>query len=142
MKSFSYFALEFYFFHSLSIFSIVFFIQKTVLAVLNKLINPRWPYLSDSQYDDKQNDDDIQRALESLPDDPMNYDFYYRVLEADENGRCPQIEIATEFDSKGDPISFGWIINENFNQKSVSCLRRIADSENKVSKLVEFWVGS
>ena len=108
------------------------FLQKTVLAVLNKLVNPRWPYLSDSQDDDKHNDD-IQRALESLPDDPMNYHFFYHVLEADENGRCPQIEKATQFDSKGDPTSFGWFANENFNEKSVSCLRRIADSKNKVS---------
>ncbi len=103
--------------------------------MLNKLINPRWPYLSDSQDGDLHNDD-IQRALESLPDDPMNYDFHYHILEADENGRCPQIEVATEFDSKNDPISFGWITNENFNENSVSCLRRIADSENKVSKFI------
>ena len=107
------------------------FLQKTVIAVLDKLINPRWPYLPDRR-DDDESDADIQRALENVPDDPMNYDFFYHILEADENGRQPKIEMATEFDENEEPTKFEWLANPDFNRKSVSCLRRIADSENKV----------
>ena len=99
-----------------TILLLVHFLQKTVIAVLDKLINPRWPYLPDRR-DDNESKDDIERALENVPDDPMNYDFFYHILEADENGRQPKIER---------------VANPNFNPKSVSCLRRIADSENKV----------
>ena len=91
------------------------------------MINPRWPYLPDRRDEDESNDD-IQRALESVPDDPMNYDFNYQILEADENGRRPKIEEAPE----DDPTNFEEFINPYFNRKSVSCLRRIADSDNKV----------
>ena len=100
--------------------------KKTVLAVLDKLINPHWPYLPDRPDDDESNDD-IQRALDNVPDDPMNYDFYYHILEADENGRQPRIKVALE----SEPTKFIEIANPNFNRKSLSCLRRIADSENK-----------
>ena len=115
------------------------FAQKTVVAVLNKLINPRWPYLPDRQYADPTNAD-IQRALDSVPDDPMNYDFFYHILEADENGRTPQNEV-TEYNKDGEEISSEWIINSKFNKSSVSCLRRIADSENEVSTII-IWVWS
>lgn len=108
-----------------------FIIQKTVLAVLDKLINPRWPYLPQSKEDD-ENQDEIQRALSSIPDDPMNYDFFYHVLEADDSGRQPKIEVATEVDEHGKPINTQSIPNPKFNHKSLSCLRRIAESGNKV----------
>ena len=62
--------------------------------------------------------DRIERAWSSVPDDPLNYDFVYHVLEADEQGRQPKIDEHT--------------VNEMFNPKSVSCLRRIAESEDKV----------
>ena len=108
-----------------------FIIQKTVLAVLDKLINPRWPYLPQSK-DDDENQDEIQRALCSIPDDPMNYDFFYHILEADNNGRQPKIEMATEVDEHGKPINTQSVPNPKFNHKSLSCLRRIAESGNKV----------
>lgn len=108
-----------------------FIIQKTVLAVLDKLINPRWPYLPQSKEDD-ENQDEIQRALSSIPDDPMNYDFFYHILEADDSGRQPRIEVATEVDEHGKPINTQSIPNPKFNHKSLSCLRRIAESGNKV----------
>ena len=95
------------------------------------MINPRWPYLPDRRDEDESNDD-IQRALESVPDDPMSYDFNYHILETDENGRQPKIEVATEFDKNDEPTKFEEITNPYFNPKSVSCLRRIADSDNKV----------
>ena len=107
------------------------FIQKTVIAILDKLINPHWPYLPRGiEYDD--NEEDIARSLSSVPDDPMNYDFFYHVLEADESGRQPKIKVATEVDEQGTPIKTETVSNLKFNHKSLSCLRRIAESGNKV----------
>ena len=106
-------------------------IQKTVLAVLDKLINPHWPYLPQSKEDD-ENQDEIERALSGVPDDPMNYDFFYHILEADDNGRQPKIEVATEVDENGTPIKTQTIPNPKFNKKSLSCLKLIAESGNKV----------
>ena len=99
-----------------------------MLAVLDKLINPRWPYLS-VEINIKQHEDVIERALGNLPDDPMNYDFFYHILEADENGRQPKIKDMSDLDEYDKPKLYE---NPNFNDKSVSCLRLIADSENKV----------
>ena len=89
--------------------------------MLNKLINPRWPYQPDRTLVDEDNVE-IQRALDSIPDDPMNYDFHYHILETDENGRTPKRR-----NSKGDEV-----FEPLFNHRSMSCLQRIADSENKV----------
>ena len=105
--------------------------QKTVLAVLDKLINPYWPYLPQGKEDD-ENQVEIQRALSGVPDDPMNYDFFYDVLEADDSGRLPKIEVATEVDEHGTVIKTQTLSNPKFNHKSLSCLRRIAESGNKV----------
>ena len=105
--------------------------QKTVLAVLDKLIKPNWPYLPQCKEDD-ENQDEVERALSGVPDDPMNYDFFYHVLEADENGRLPKIEVATEVDENGTPIKIQTLPNPKFNHKSISCLRLIAESGNKV----------
>ena len=92
--------------------------------MLDKLIHPRWPYLTVGRDDLKENEKDIERALGSLPDDPMNYDFYYHILEADEKGRQPKTTLGGKAQRPRN--------NPNFNQKSTSCLRRIADSKNKV----------
>ena len=62
--------------------------------------------------------DRIERAWSSVPDDPLNYEFFYHVLEADDQGRRPKIDEHT--------------VNEMFNPKSVSCLWRIAESGDKV----------
>jgi hypothetical protein len=75
-------------------------------------MDPHWPYLPKREEREDDNMDKIRQALESVPNDPLSYDFYYHILETDENGRVPD--------------------NKVFNQKSVSCLRRIADSDNKV----------
>lgn len=103
---------------------------------MDKLINPHWPYLPQTK-DDDENQDEIERALSSVPDDPMNYDFFYHVLEADDSGRQPQVEVATEVDEHGTPIKTQTLPNPKFNHKSLSCLRRIAESGNKVC--VKLW---
>ncbi|XP_068728318.1 transient receptor potential cation channel subfamily V member 5-like [Montipora capricornis] len=91
--------------------------KKTVNAVLDRLVNPHWPYLPEKTRELGETSDRIERAWSSVPDDPLNYDFVYHVLETDDQGRLPKIDENT--------------INEMFNPKSVSCLRRIAESEDK-----------
>ncbi|KAK2556750.1 Transient receptor potential cation channel subfamily V member 4, partial [Acropora cervicornis] len=103
--------------------------KKTVLAILDKHINPRWPYLPEMK-EDEENDSELERAFSSVPDDPMNYDFFYHILEADDKGRQPKIEVATEVDEHGASLKTGMIANPKFNAKSLSCLRRIAERGN------------
>ena len=103
---------------------------------MDKHISPRWPYLPDRKEDD-ENDDEIERAISSVPDDPINYDFFYHILEADDQGRQPKIEVATEVDEHGNALKIERIPNPKFNSKSQSCLRRIAESGNKVCKIKE-----
>ena len=90
--------------------------------MLNCLVIPHWPYLPE-KFEELQLgniSDSIGRAWGSVPDDPKNYDFFYHLLDADDKGRQPKLD---EF-----------VINENFNQNSVSCLRYIAESKDKVKK--------
>ena len=97
----------------------VFCYKKTVVAVLDRLVNPHWPYLPEKTKELGENSDRIERAWSSVPDDPMNYDFFYHVLDADDQGREPKIDEKT--------------LNELFNPKSMSCLRCIAESDDKVT---------
>ena len=92
--------------------------KKTVIAVLDRLINPHWPYLPEETLKLGDMSDRVERAWSSVPEDPSHYDFLYHVLEADNQGRQPKIDEHT--------------INETFNLDSVSCLRQIAESEDKV----------
>ena len=94
-------------------------LKKTVVAVLDRLVNPHWPYLPEKTKELNENSDHIERAWSSVPDDPMNYDFFYHVLDADDHGREPKINERT--------------LNELFNPKSMSCLRCIAESDDKVT---------
>ena len=63
----------------------------------------------------------IERAWSSVPDDPLNYHFLYHVLDADEHGHPPKINGAR---------------NPQFKQSSKSALHYIADSNNKVMILM------
>ena len=94
--------------------------QKTVVAVLDQLVNPHWPYLPEKIKETGEKSDRIERAWSSVPDDPLNYDFFYHVLEADDLGQEPK-------DDEGNLI-------EEFNPKSMSPLRCIAESDDKVPK--------
>ena len=94
------------------------FPKKTVLAVLDRLIEPLWPYLPDKTLGLGEDCDRLERVCSSILEDPLNYNFCYHLLEADEQGRQPKIDEHT--------------LNEMFNTKSVSCLRRIAESKDKV----------
>ncbi|XP_029198029.2 transient receptor potential cation channel subfamily V member 6-like isoform X2 [Acropora millepora] len=90
---------------------------KTVNSVLDRLVNPHWPYLPEKTRELGETSDRIDLAWSSVPDDPLNYDFLYHLLEVDEQGREPKIDEHTP--------------NEMFNRNSVSCLRRIAESKDK-----------
>ena len=88
--------------------------------MLDRLVNPHWPYLPETFRELQLGvaKDRIERVWSSLPDDPMNYYFWYHLLDADDQGRQPKIDQQT--------------INKKFNQKSVSSLRHIAESGDKV----------
>lgn len=98
---------------------------------MNKLVKPSWPYLSHLTARDESNEN-FKRAWESVSDEPLSFDFQYDVLETDENGRQPRVKVVTSFDEKGKPKDLAEVDNKRFNNKSVSCLRRIADSNNMV----------
>lgn len=68
--------------------------------------------------------DRIERAWSSVPDDPKNYAFFYHLLDADEHGCRPKINENT--------------MNNIFNQKSLSCLRHIAESADKVDSTAAY----
>ena len=88
-----------------------------MVAVLDCLINPHWPYLSQAKKEANKDSDHIERAWTSVPDDPLNYDFYYHVLDGDNEGRQPKIN---------------GVKNKEFDAKSKSCLRHLTESSNKV----------
>ena len=90
-----------------------------MVAVLNRLVNPHWPYLPEKIKETGERSERIERAWSSVPDDPLNYDFFYHVLEADDQGREPKIDEKT--------------LNELFDPKSTSSLRCIAESDDKVT---------
>lgn len=88
--------------------------------MLDRLVKPHWPNLP-GKFQDFQLGvigDRMSRACSSIPDDPLNYDFLYHMLDADDQGRQPKMDDQT--------------VNKTFNTKSVSCLRQIAESEDKV----------
>lgn len=86
-----------------------------MVAVLDSFVNPYWPYLPEKKDDDDS--EEIERAWSSVPDDPLDYHFYYNVLDCDNEGRIPMIN---------------GVKNEEFDVKSKSCLRRLTESSNKV----------
>ncbi|XP_067038362.1 transient receptor potential cation channel subfamily V member 1-like [Acropora muricata] len=83
--------------------------KRTVLAVLDRLVSPHWPYLPEKY-------EELQLGEICVPDDPLNYYFWYHLLESDEQGRQPRIDERE---------------NKMFKAKSTSCLRHIAESGDK-----------
>ena len=96
--------------------NLVSFPKKTVLAVLDRLVSPHWPYMPE-KFEELHLGQTSGRASSSVPDDPVNYYFWYHILEADENGIQPMIDEHR---------------NKMFNAKSMSCLQHIAESGVKV----------
>ena len=101
-------------------------LQKTVVAVLDQMVNPHWPYLPKRQenYETEIEREAIEGVWNTISDDPLNYHFYYHILDGDERGRPPKIRDSDEHRQ---------IENKYFNWRDKSCLHAIAKSNNKVS---------
>lgn len=89
------------------------------------MVNPHWPHLPKrkDEYDNDDEEEGIEGAWTTIPDDPLDYHFYYHILDGDEGGRPPKI-VSSEGHKQTD--------NEYFNLRDKSCLHLIADSNNKV----------
>ena len=101
------------------------FSQKTVVAVLDQMVNPLWPYLPKRQenYETEEEREAIEGVWNTISDDPLNYHFYYHVMDGDEGGRPPKI-LASDGHKQME--------NKYFNYRDKSCLHAIAISNNKV----------
>ena len=101
------------------------FLQKTVVAVLDQMANPHWPYLPKRQenYETGEEREAIEGVWNTIQDDPLNYHFYYHILDGDEGGQPPKIMTSDGHKQ---------IENQYFNWKDKSCLLAIAMSNNKV----------
>lgn len=87
--------------------------KKTVLAILDCLMNPDWPFIPVNTEEDESE----EAAAASIPNMPIRYHFYYRLLDGDDEGRPAKEE-------NGD-------INSEFKYLSTSCLQLIANSCSK-----------
>ncbi|PFX13145.1 Transient receptor potential cation channel subfamily V member 3 [Stylophora pistillata] len=103
-----------------------FWIKKTVVAVLDQMVNPYWPYLPQRQenYETEMEREAIEGLWNTISDDPLNYHFYYHILDGDEGG-WPRKIMASDGHQQ--------IENTCFNGKDKSCLHAIAKSNNKLS---------
>ena len=99
--------------------------QKTVVALLDRMVIPHWPHLPQRKdiYDTDEEEEGIEGAWSTITDDPLSYHFYYHILDGDKGGRPPKI-----IDSRGEKQ----IDNKYFSLKEDSCLHLIAKSKNMV----------
>ncbi|CAH3169648.1 unnamed protein product [Pocillopora meandrina] len=67
--------------------------KKTVVALLDQMVIPHWPYLPQRKdtYDTDEEEQGIEEAWSTITDDPLSYHFYYHILDGDEGGRPPKI---------------------------------------------------
>ena len=93
--------------------------QKTIVAVLDQMVDPHWPYLPKRQenYETEEEREAIEGVWNTISDDPLNYHFYYHILDGDEGGRPPKI-MASDGHKEME--------NKYFNWKDKSCLHAIA----------------
>ncbi|PFX12115.1 hypothetical protein AWC38_SpisGene23977 [Stylophora pistillata] len=98
--------------------------KKTVVALLDQMMNPQWPYLPQRQenYQTEEERVAIEGVWNTISDNPLNYHFYYHILDGDEGGRPPKILASDERKQ---------IENKYFNWRDSSCLCAIAKSSNK-----------
>ncbi|PFX11636.1 hypothetical protein AWC38_SpisGene24550 [Stylophora pistillata] len=98
--------------------------KKTVVAALDQMVNPHWPYLPKRKdsYVSQEEKKGIEGVWKTIPEDPLNYYFHYAILDGDGGGRPPKVML-----SEGHMESD----NKYFNQRDTSCLNMIAKSNNK-----------
>ena len=106
-------------------------LQKTVVAVLDQMMNPHWPHLPTRKeiYNNKEEEDAIEGVWRTITDDPVDYHFYYHVLDSDEAGRPPKLMVLEDQQ----------IINGFFNLRDKSCLHVIAKCNNKVKSGISIY---
>ena len=110
-----------------SIFHSLILHQKTVIAVLDNLINPDWPYIP------VEDENEMESEWRKVPDIPVRYHFFYRILDGDDEGRPPKIY---DEDLKKE------VENEKFNHRSTSCLQALCESgHSEVRQMVLFYYG-
>eukprot|EP00794_Sanderia_malayensis_P018139 gene18139-19949_t len=83
--------------------------KKTMIAVLDSLINPDWPMLPEDKKEEHE------KEWYRVPEIPIRYHFFYQILDGDENGKHP---------SDGD-----------FNHRSTSCLQAICQSTHSIDAI-------
>nr|XP_058944308.1 uncharacterized protein LOC131772437 [Pocillopora verrucosa] len=98
--------------------------RKTIVAVLDQMVDPHWPYLPKRQenYETEEEREAIEGVWNTISDDPLNYHFYYHILDGDEGGRPPKIMTSDGHKE---------MENKYFNLNDKSCLHAIAKSNNK-----------
>lgn len=101
------------------------YFQKTVVAVLDQMVKPHWPYLPKRKesYESEEEKKAIEGAWSTITENPLNYHFLYHILDGDEGGRPPKIIESVE-DKQID--------NKYFSLKDKSCLHLIAKTKNMV----------
>nr|XP_047135612.1 uncharacterized protein LOC101236412 isoform X2 [Hydra vulgaris] len=79
--------------------------QLTVLAILEKLMNPYWPFQPINQ---------AEKEIEwyDMPKAPLSHHFFFQLLDGDDKGNAPENN------------------NKRFNYRSKSCLHLIAHSSS------------
>ena len=72
--------------------------QKTTLALLDQMVNPHWPHLPKRKesYKNELEKEGIEGAWRTITDDPVDYHFYYHILDGDEGGRSPKLTTLME----------------------------------------------
>lgn len=95
------------------------------MAILDQMVNPHGPHLPkrNESYENEEEKEGIEGAWNTITDDPLEYHFFYHILDGNEGGRPPKI------------VASGWkekITNKYFNRRDKSCLHMIAKSYNKV----------
>ena len=88
-------------------------------------MNPHRPHLPKrkEKYDSDKERAGSKGVWRTIPDDPLNYHFYYHILDGDEGGWPPKV-----FMLGGQ----GLTENKYFNWRDKSCLHVIAKSRNLV----------
>ncbi|XP_066015450.1 uncharacterized protein [Pocillopora verrucosa] len=98
--------------------------KRTVVALLDQMVSPHWPYLPKRKdsYVSQEEKEGIEGVWKTIPEDPLNYHFCYAILDGDAGGRPPKV-VLTGGHTESD--------NKYFNWRDKSCLNIIAKSNNK-----------
>ncbi|XP_022805191.1 uncharacterized protein LOC111342382 [Stylophora pistillata] len=99
--------------------------KKTTLALLDQMVNPHRPHLPKRKdsYKNEHEKEGIEGAWRTITDDPIDYHFYYHILDGDEGGRPPELNTTPGKEKQTD--------NNHFTWRDRSCLHVIAKSKNK-----------